>query len=71
MNPIAKKINDIIIGSPIIFQQRFDILLNKNYPFNINLSFSYSGNLIISNSQNSLAVTASSYNKAKIEGLSK
>ena len=40
------------MGIPIIFQQKEEILLKKNYPFNCYFSLSNSGNWIIAKSKN-------------------
>ena len=66
-NPKAIKIIKSNIGIPIIFQQKEEILLSKNSPFNFSFSFSNSGSLILSKSKNSFPVT-SSYCKALKNG---
>ena len=45
--------NKKIIGIPILFQHKFEILLIKNELFKYFFSLSDSGNLILSNSKNS------------------
>ena len=42
INPKRKKVPKAINETPIMFQQKLEILLNRNSPFNINLSFSVS-----------------------------
>ena len=64
-NPKNIKITKSNIGIPIIFQQKEEILLNKNSPFNFFFSISDSENLILSQSKNSFPVTPPSYRLLK------
>ena len=50
--PKAIKINKINIETPIVFQHKGEILPFKNYPFRLNLSFTYSVNLMKFHSKN-------------------
>ena len=71
INPNSKKINKIVIGTPIAFQHKYEMPVNLNYPFNINLSFSNSRKVILSKVKNSFSVTYSYYNRLNNYGLSK
>ena len=52
INPKIKKEPITIKETPIIFQQKLETLLNKNYPWSINLSFSVSRKFSFSHSKN-------------------
>ena len=70
--PIIKKINNKVIGIPIEFQQKLDILFYKNAPFNFSLlEFPSSGNFNYSNSKNSFSFTSSLSLLLKNSGLAK
>ena len=71
INPKRKKVPKIIKETPIIFQQKLEILLNKNSPLSAYLSFSLSWKFRFSHSKNEFYATSLPCNILKYKGLLK